>query len=208
MLLALFFLAGASVAEPDFVDAGALIPAAVIDMRYAGENNFTGTRIDGYKKPKCLLARPAAQALKAASENLAAMGLKFRIHDCYRPQRAVDQFMRWAKSDDDSTKPAFYPRTDKSTLFAEGYLAERSGHSRGSTIDLTIDGLYMGGAYDLFDPLSHTASPEAPDAARANRMLLRLVMEKNGFKPYDLEWWHFTLAAEPYPDRYFDRPVK
>lgn len=193
---------------PDFADVGAMIPAAVIDMRYAGENNFTGKRVDGYKRAKCLLSRPAAEALERASADLAAMGLKFRVHDCYRPQRAVDQFMRWAATGDQSTKPAYYPNIEKSRLFAEGYLAERSGHSRGSTVDLTIEGLDMGGSYDLFDPLSNTDDPRPAAAQRANRMLLRLVMEKHGFRPYDLEWWHFTLESEPYPDSYFDRAVR
>jgi D-alanyl-D-alanine dipeptidase len=193
---------------PDFVDAGAMIPAAVVEMRYAGNNNFTGERIDGYKRAKCLLSRPAAEALARASADLEAMGLRFRLYDCYRPQRAVDHFMRWASNDDQSTKAAHYPAVEKSRLFAEGYLAERSGHSRGSTVDLTIEGLDMGGPYDFFDPLSHTADPRPTDAQRANRLLLRLIMEKHGFKSYDLEWWHFTLAGEPYPDRYFDQAVK
>lgn len=207
-LLALMLLAGAGAVTPDFVDAGALIPAAVIDMRYAGENNFVGKRIDGYRKAKCLLSRPAAAALKAVSEELSTMSLTLRIYDCYRPQRAVDHFMRWAADDDERTKAEFYPRTEKSALFAEGYIAARSGHSRGSTIDLTIDGVDMGGAYDLFDPQSHTANPDLRVGARANRLLLKLVMEKHGFGAYALEWWHFTLRDEPYADSYFDAPVK
>jgi D-alanyl-D-alanine dipeptidase len=207
VLLELMLLANAASA-PDFVDAGKMIPAAVVDMRYAGADNFTGVRVEGYKRAKCLLSRPAAEALARASADLAGMGLKFRLFDCYRPQRAVDYFIRWAATDDQSTKAAYYPAIEKSRLFAEGYLAERSGHSRGSTVDLTIDGLDMGGPYDFFDPLSNTADPRPNDAQRANRMLLRLVMEKHGFRPYDLEWWHFTLEDEPYPDAYFDRVVK
>lgn len=158
--------------------------------------------------PKCLLSRPAAEALARASADLGGMGLRFRIYDCYRPQRAVDRFARWAANGDQKTKPDYYPNIEKSRLFAEGYIAERSGHSRGSTVDLTIEGLDMGGPYDFFDPLSNTADPRPSDAQRANRMFLKLLMEKHGFRPYPLEWWHFTLQGEPYPDAYFDRVVK
>lgn len=207
MLIELIFLAKASGA-PDFADAGDMIPSAIIDMRYAGDNNFVGARIDGYKRAKCLLSRPAAEALSRVSADLSAMGLTLRIYDCYRPQRAVDHFMRWAASDDQSAKATYFPTIEKSRLFADGYIAERSGHSRGSTIDLTIDGLDMGGPYDLFDPLSNTADQRPTDAQRANRLLLRLLMERHGFRPYDLEWWHFTLTDEPYPESYFDRAVK
>ncbi len=206
LIAALAFLAVAS--APPFVDAGKLIPAAIVDMRYAGADNFVGVRIDGYKRAKCLLSTPAAAALKAAADDLAGMGLTLRVYDCYRPQRAVDHFVRWSKSADQKMKAAYYPNTEKPALFAKGYIAEKSGHSRASTIDLTIDGLDMGSPYDFFDPLSHTASGTASDAARANRMLLKLVMEKHGFAPYPLEWWHFTLENEPYPDRYFNTPVK
>jgi len=206
MLAALFLLARA--AAPDFVDAGEAIPAAVIDIRYAGADNFTGARVEGYARAKCLLSRPAAEALARASAELLQMGLRFRVFDCYRPQRAVDHFMRWASNDDQSTKAAYYPNVEKSALFAEGYIAERSGHSRGSTVDLTIDGLDMGSPYDFFDPLSNTADPRPGEAQRANRLLLKLLMERHGFRPYALEWWHFTLDREPWPDTYFDRPVK
>ncbi len=206
MLLEFFLLAKA--AAPDFVDARKAAPTAIIDMRYAGENNFTGGRISGYRKPKRLLARPAAEALARASADLDGMGLRLRIYDCYRPQRAVDHFVRWAADSDRSAKAAYYPNIEKSRLFAEGYIAELSGHSRGSTVDLTIDGLDMGSPYDFFDPISNTADPRPGAAQRANRLLLKLLMEKHGFRPFALEWWHFTLAEEPYPDTYFDRPVK
>jgi zinc D-Ala-D-Ala dipeptidase len=206
VLLELFLLVKAG--APDFADVGAVISSAIIDMRYAGENNFVGDVIDGYKKPKCLLSRPTTEALARASAELEAMGLRFRIYDCYRPQRAVDHFARWAANDDQSTKAAYYPAIDKTRLFAEGYIAERSGHSRGSTVDLTIDGLDMGSPYDFFDPVSNTADPRPTDAQRANRLLLKLLMERHGFRPYDLEWWHFTLGEEPYPETYFNQPVK
>lgn len=206
MLAALFLLAKA--AAPDFVDAGEAIPAAVIDIRYASTDNFTGARVDGYRRAKCLLSRPAAEALARASAELSQMGLRLRLFDCYRPQRAVDHFMRWAANGDQSTKAAYYPNVEKSALFAEGYIAERSGHSRGSTVDLTIDGLDMGSPFDFFDPLSNTADPRPDAAQRANRLLLKLLMERHGFRPYALEWWHFTLDREPWQDTYFDRPVK
>ena len=206
MLIGLFLLAKA--AAPDFVDAGKAVPAAIVDMRYAGSDNFVGEAIDGYRKPKCLLARPAAEALARASAELEGMGLRFRLYDCYRPQRAVDHFARWAANDDQSTKAAYYPNIEKSRLFAEGYIAERSGHSRGSTVDLTIEGLDMGSPYDFFDPVSNTADPRPGAAQRANRLLLTLLMERHGFRPYALEWWHFTLAEEPFPDAYFDKKVK
>ncbi|HBS34785.1 MAG TPA: hypothetical protein DEA50_06875, partial [Parvularcula sp.] len=128
-------------------------------MRYAGDNNFTGARIDGYKRAKCLLTPPAVDALSRAGADLQAMGLTLRIFDCYRPQRAVDHFVRWAASGDQRTKADYFPNIEKSRLFAEGYIAERSGHSRGSTVDLTIEGLDMGGPFDFFDPLSNTADP-------------------------------------------------
>lgn len=207
MFIELVLLAKAASA-PNLIDAGRAIPAAIVDMRYAGENNFVGKRIDGYKRAKCLLTPPAAEALARVSDDLDAMGLKLRIFDCYRPQRAVDHFMRWAANSDQTAKAEYFPTIEKSRLFAEGYIAERSGHSRGSTIDLTIDGLDMGGPYDFFDPLSNTADPRPSDGQRANRLLLKLVMEKHGFRPYALEWWHFTLADEPYPETYFDRQVK
>lgn len=208
-LIAAAAFATAPPASPDFVDVVALAPSVVIDMRYAGADNFVGERIKGYKKDKCLLSRPAAKAVAAAQRDLAEMGLFLRIFDCYRPQRAVDHFVRWSRDDkDQATKAAYYPAVEKSALFRDGYIAERSGHSRGSTIDLTIDGLDMGSAYDFFDPLSHTASAAPPAQARANRLLLKGVMEARGFRNYDKEWWHYTLENEPYKDRYFDEAVK
>lgn len=205
----LLIAAAALAAEPDFVDVAALVPAAVIEMRYAAADNFVGERIDGYRRAKCLLSKPAASALSAAQQDLEKVGLRLRVFDCYRPQRAVDHFVRWSKDlADQRAKAAYYPAVEKSALFRDGYIAEKSGHSRGSTVDLTIDGLDMGSPYDFFDPLSHTGSPDPPAQARANRLLLKRVMEARGFVNYDKEWWHYTLEDEPYKDRYFDRPVK
>lgn len=205
---ALAIIAAMLAAAPDFVDVAEAAPGAIIDMRYAGASNFVGERIDGYSRAKCLLTRPAADALAAAAHDLAAMNLRLRIFDCYRPQRAVNHFMRWSQSEDDSTRLQFHPAIEKSDLFALGYIAERSGHSRGSTVDLTIDGLDMGSSFDFFDEMSHAASEAVSPQARANRLLLRVLMESRGFRPYDKEWWHFTLEGEPYKDQYFDVPVK
>ncbi|HNR77156.1 MAG TPA: M15 family metallopeptidase [Parvularculaceae bacterium] len=207
-MVILLALALAANAAPDLADVRTHAPDIIIDMRYASENNFVGARIDGYKNAVCLLTPQAAAALTAVQADLSSMGLTLKVHDCYRPQRAVDHFARWAKNDDQSTKEEYYPGVEKSELFALGYIAEKSGHSRGSTVDLTIEGLDMGSPYDFFDPMSHTASKAVPAPARANRLLLKLAMEKRGFQNYEKEWWHYTLADEPYKDQYFDRPVK
>jgi len=204
-LLAILVAAGCA---PDLVNIEDAAPSVVVDMRYASDNNFVGTKVDGYRKAICLLTPQAAASLASVQEDLSSMGLSLKIHDCYRPQRAVDHFVRWAKNADQSTKPAYYPNVEKSELFDLGYIAEKSGHSRASTIDLTIDGLDMGAPYDLFDPVSHTASGAVPAQARANRLLLKSVMEKHGFQNYEKEWWHYTLTEEPYKDQYFNRPVK
>lgn len=197
-------------------------PSIRTDIRYAGSNNFVGGPVDGYGAAKCLLSRPAARALADVQRELAAEGLGLLVYDCYRPQRAVDHFVRWAEDTADvSTQAEFYPNVDKSRLFDEGYIAERSGHSRGSTVDLTLvrepasgtdanaDGgaaepLDMGTPYDFFDPRSHTESPEISDEQLANRLRLREAMEAGGFQNYTAEWWHYTLREEPYPGSYFD----
>jgi zinc D-Ala-D-Ala dipeptidase len=204
-------------AAPDLVSLAALAPGISVDMRYVGSDNFVGIPIDGYEEPVCLLARPAAQALAAVQHDLEAEGLGLRVFDCYRPARAVAHFARWARDlGDERTKAAYYPRIEKSALFELGYIAERSGHSRASTVDLTLverggDGalreLDMGGPFDLFDPLSNTDSPDVTPEQRANRIRLRAAMERRGFKNLPVEWWHYTLAPEPYPDTYFDVPV-
>jgi D-alanyl-D-alanine dipeptidase len=207
-----------SALDPGFVSVAEVAPGIELDMRYAGPDNFVGAPIEGYERPTCLLTEPAARALAAVQRDLAAEGLGLRVFDCYRPQRAVAHFARWARdAGEERTKAAYYPRVEKSALFAEGYVAERSGHSRGSTVDLTLvalrmseagEPLDMGTPFDLFDPRSNTDSPEVGPAERARRHLLRDAMARRGFRPYPLEWWHFTLAAEPYPDSYFDVPVR
>jgi D-alanyl-D-alanine dipeptidase len=203
---------------PRFVSLADSAPRVELDLRYAGARNFVGAPIDGYEAPVCLLTEPAARALAQVQHDVEAAGLGLRVFDCYRPERAVAHFARWARDlAEQQTKAEYYPRVDKARLFAEGYIAERSGHSRGSTVDLTLverrpDGsleeLDMGTAFDLFDPRSHTESAEVRPAARANRLHLRAAMERRGFRNLPLEWWHYTLADEPYPEQTFDVPVR
>ena len=229
LLLALALTAPSSFVALDEVD-----PTILQDIRYATAYNFVGRRIDGYRKPVCILTRRAARALERAQTALEGYTLK--VYDCYRPQRAVDHFARWARNDSRTMKREFYPRVSKRRLFDEGYLAHRSGHSRGSTVDLTLvrlpakeqptwsrsefgltpctapkrrrfpdNSVGMGTSYDCFDPRSHTL--DGTGRALRNRLLLKRTMEAAGFDPYANEWWHFTLRNESYPDRSFDFPV-
>jgi D-alanyl-D-alanine dipeptidase len=198
----------------DFVSLADVAPRVGLEVRYATPNNFVGERIDGYEAEKCLLTRAAADALTRAQAELRADGLGLRVFDCYRPQRAVDHFVRWSRAPDDpAAKARHHPNVAKRELFARGYIAERSGHSRGSTVDLTlVDGagreLDLGTPFDFFDPRAAAESHDVPAAAQALRAKLRAVMERAGFRPYEAEWWHFTLASEPYPETYFDAPVR
>lgn len=205
-----------AVAEPDpFVDAARLVPGLVLDMRYAGSDNFVGRPIAGYAAARCRLTPQAARALARVQAALAADGLGLKVFDCYRPRRAVADFAAWARDPADTRmKAAYYPRTDKADLFRLGYIAERSSHSRGSTVDLTLvrlaDGTErdMGTPFDLFDAASATDFPGVtPDQAR-NRHRLRDAMIRGGFAPYPQEWWHFTLRDEPHPDTSFDLPIR
>jgi D-alanyl-D-alanine dipeptidase len=197
-----------------FVDAAAVAPGLIVEARYFGGHNFVGRPIEGYERPVCLLTREAADALAIVARDLATMRLVLKAFDCYRPTRAVAHFMRWAQNLSDlAGKAEFYPDVDKRNLFRDGYIAERSGHSRGSTVDLTIasaDGreLDMGTPFDLFSPKSWPSDRSVSPVARANRDLLATAMTRRGFAPYDKEWWHFTLAREPYPKTYFDFPVR
>ena len=197
------------------VDAGRAVPGLLVDMRYFGEENFVGRRIAGYEAPVCLLTREAVVALARVQARVGEFGLGLKMFDCYRPKRAVADFAAWARDPADQKRKAEqYPDVDKSRLFELGYIAERSGHSRGSTVDLTlVDArtgaeLDMGSGYDLFDTLSWPSDQRPSATARANRMLLQDVMIANGFRPLKEEWWHFTLTGEPYPETYFDFPVK
>jgi D-alanyl-D-alanine dipeptidase len=221
---------------PDsFVDVKEVVPPVIIDMRYFTAHNFVGEKIDGYDAPRCILTRQAAQALFRVQNALQVFSLSLKIYDCYRPQRAVNHFVRWAQDiNDTKTKNEFYPTIDKKNLFRDGYIAEKSGHSRGSTVDLTIvpvpvpqqeiyepgqtlyecylslgqrfkdNGIDMGTGFDCFHELSHPGNMKVTLEARIGRMLLKTLMEQQGFRNYDQEWWHFTLKDEPFPDKYFD----
>lgn len=195
-----------------FVVLAEVVPDIIQEIRYFSTYNFVGDRIDGYDAPCALMTREAAAALKAVSDEVKAHGYRLKVFDAYRPQMAVDNFVRWAKNIGDTRmKNYFYPTVDKTRLFIEGYIAEKSGHTRGSTVDLTLFDMStgrevdMGGTFDYFGELSHPDYVGNLTAAQlANRQYLRDVMIKHGFKPLDTEWWHFTLADEPYPDTYFE----
>ena len=193
-----------------FVYVSDVITNAQEDVRYAGSHNFVGRPVDGYAVPRIVLTAEAAQALKAAAEVFHAQGYTLLVYDGYRPQRAVNHFMRLAEDIADiAAKAEFYPDLDKAELFDRGYIARRSGHSRGSTIDLTLldgDGnpLDMGGEFDWFSPVSGHDYADLTDEQKANRLLLKNGMMDAGFLPYSEEWWHYRLADEPYPETYFD----
>ena len=204
---------------PDgFVYCEAVVPGLGTDLRYATPHNFVGETIDGYRRPRCILTRQAALALRSAQEEFRPFGLGLKVFDAYRPQRAVDHFVRWTKNPGDTRMKAdFYPGEEKGNLFRDDYIAARSGHSRGSTLDVTLVSLRgasagreldMGTGFDFFGPESWPDNPAMTAQQRANRMLLREVMKKHGFRPYAREWWHFTLEAEPFPSTYFDFPVE
>jgi D-alanyl-D-alanine dipeptidase len=189
--------------------------AVAVDARYFGSDNFVGAPVDGYKAEKVFITRQAAEGLLQVQNHLMAQGLALKIFDAYRPQKAVDHFVRWAQDlEDVRMKQKYYPRVQKQHLFRDGYIAARSGHSRGSTVDLTVvrltDGgeLDMGTSWDFFDPLSWPSSSEVNAAQRTNRKLLSDAMIGAGFRPLAEEWWHFTLAIEPFPERYFDFDIE
>ncbi|MFH1139933.1 MAG: M15 family metallopeptidase [Pseudomonadota bacterium] len=241
VLFCLFVAAPALADQPrpdDFVDVQAVIPTVVLDIRYSTPHNFLGVKVDGYEAPKCYLTKPAAEALARVQEELAGFSLSLKLYDCYRPQRAVNHFVRWAEDIGDvKTKGEFYPRMDKSRLFVDGFIAKKSGHSRGSTVDLTIvplpappqeeyvpggelfecqlpaarrfkdNGIDMGTGFDCFSELSHTRNPAIGPTQRVNRLLLASLMDKHGFDNYRKEWWHYTLRDEPYKDKFFDFPI-
>lgn len=220
-----------------FVYLSDVAPSVVQDMRYAGYHNFIGKPIEGYDAPRCILTREAAAALAKVQRHLETIGLTLRVYDCYRPQRAVNEFIAWGKTGDTTMKAEFYPDVNKADLFKLGYIDAKSGHSRGSTVDLTIERLPlrpaqpyapgdalrsctapffqryrdgsidMGTGYDCMDPLSHPGA-EVGAIAGSHRLMLASVMEAYGFKGIKEEWWHFTLRHEPFPKTYFNFPVR
>lgn len=217
-----------------FVTLTDAVPDAILEIRYFGTYNFVGKRVDGYMEPTALMTKRAADSLRAVSDEAVALGYRLKIYDAYRPQKAVDHFVRWAADiHDTAMKQYFYPDLKKDVLFEQDYIAAKSGHTRGSTVDLTLfdmnteKELDMGGTFDWFGPESHpdfcgnpetgeyTGDNSSSPAGRsitpeqfANRMLLRKLMLKHGFKPIDSEWWHFTLKDEPFPATYFTFPVR
>ena len=198
----------------DFTLITDVVPDAILEIRYYSTYNFVGERIDGYMAPVAIMTVKAANALKEVSDELAEKGYRLKIYDAYRPQRAVNHFIRWAENVEDiRMKPYFYPDVPKSELFEREYIMARSGHSRGSTVDLTLldmktgKELDMGGVFDWFGELSHPDYENITPQQKANRLILREAMLKHGFAPLDSEWWHFTLKNEPYPDTYFDFPI-
>lgn len=186
-----------------------------LELRYFTENNFIGQPINGYHKNCVIVTFETAQRLKIIQQKLLKKGLSLKIFDAYRPQQAVDHFVKWASILEDTVmKKEYYPDIPKSTLFKRGFIASKSGHTRGSTVDLTIISLKtgkeldMGFPYDFFGKESHSFYEKLSKKQKKNRRFLRNIMLKHGFKPYDNEWWHFTLKNEPFPKRYFNFPIR
>lgn len=222
LIMAIFILPNyVNAAEPDpddssgFVVLSDVVPDIIQEIRYYSTYNFVGDRINGYEEPCALMTKEAAAALKEVADELRAKGYRLKVFDAYRPQMAVDNFMAWAKDVKDTRmKKYFYPELNKDVLFPQGYIAEKSGHSRGSTIDLTLFDMNtgkevdMGGTFDYFGERSHPDfKGDLTKQQLANRKILRDAMLRHGFKPLDTEWWHFTLKDEPYPNTYFTFPV-
>lgn len=226
---------GANALPKGFVYLSDLAPSIIQDLRYTTSNNFIGNPIPGYKASRCILTLATAEQLAKIQKAANKMGYSLKVYDCYRPQRAVNAFYQWSQNPKDTRmKALFYPREDKKYLFAKGYIAEHSGHTRGSTVDLTLvqigaayprsipitslcfgktanyrndDSIDTGTRFDCMDVSAKVFYPDLSQQQKANRLLLRHLMLDNGFKPYSQEWWHFTLRKEPYPETYFDFPV-
>ncbi len=198
-----------------FVDVTDYVPDAVIAIAYYSSNNFIGQRVDGYRANTAILTHEAALALKSASDSLRDLGYLIKVYDAYRPQTAVDHFVRWAKDIEDvKMKQEYYPDVDKKELFSSGYIAGRSSHSRGSTVDLTLidvgtmEELDMGSRFDFFGDVSNWNTDKITKIQQTNRMILKTAMLANGFKAYEMEWWHYTLIDESNINEYFDFDVK
>ena len=199
--------------KSDFVPVYTVVDDAAYDIRYYSSNNFTGNRIKGYKAPVAYMTKESAKALSKAAEDLRKQGYRLLIWDTYRPQKAVYNFVEWINNPNDDGDKAFYPDLRKSDLLKGNYIAEKSGHTRGSTVDLTLikkDGSFvdMGGTFDLFSEISHPDYKKLTREQKKNRKILHDAMIKAGFKGLDSEWWHFTLKDEPFPDTYFDFDVE
>ena len=200
--------------EPGFVFLDEVLHGMRWDAKYATWDNFTGTPVNGYDVNRVVGSRALAAALADAQTHAADLGYGLLIWDGYRPQRAVDRFLRWSQQPDDGrTKDRFYPRINRAEMFANGYVAPRSGHSRGGAVDLTLyrldtgELMPMGGGHDLMDEWSHHGAAGVSDLDAHNRRALCSIMESSGFDRYEREWWHYLLSDEPYPDRYFDFPI-
>ena len=198
----------------DFVLVKEIIPTVILDIRYYSNYNFIGNRIKGYEEPCAILTKEAAASLKSVSEELDKLGYYIKIFDAYRPQQAVDYFVEWSKDNNNQKmKNYFYPNIDKKDLFTKGYISNKSSHTRGSTIDLTLvdkntnKEIDMGGTFDYFGEISHIDYKNITKEQYNNRIILHNIMTKYGFKPLNEEWWHFTLINEPYPNTYFNFPV-
>ena len=216
-----FCVGGTGFAETSATDSSGfvvltdVVPDAIMEVRYYTLYNFIGDRVRGYEEPVALVTRETANALQEVNKELLPMGYTIKVFDAYRPQMAVDHFVEWARDlNDVRMQSYFYPEERKANLFAHGYIASRSGHSRGSTVDLTLYDLRnqcdvdMGGTFDYFGYRSHPDFPDLTEQQKQNRQLLRSVMLKHGFRGIDTEWWHFTLNNEPYPHTYFNFAVK
>ena len=211
---AVIFGESVNVDSSGFVVLTDIVPEIEVELRYYTNYNFIGDRIRGYEEPVALVTKETAYALKKVNSELAPLGYTLKVYDAYRPQKAVDHFVEWARDlNDVRMKNYFYPEEKKENLFSNGFIATRSGHSRGSTVDVTLYDVRnecdvdMGGTFDYFGELSHPDYKNITTEQYANRMLLRETMMKHGFKPLAEEWWHFTLADEPFPDVYFTFPV-
>ena len=209
-VIAWFFASCDNTLPDGFVYVHEVDPRIQVELRYAGSDNFVGRPIDGYKGKHTIITEPAARALKRVQDRLVSEGFGLKVFDAYRPQRAVDHFMRWTQDAGDTlTKSKYYPNLSKEVLVPEGYIWKKSGHSRGSTVDLTLidhngKEIDMGTGWDFFGPESWPSFTGVSDSAYAHRQLLREAMLAEEFSPLKEEWWHFTLENEPFPDTYFD----
>ena len=199
--------------KSNFQKVSDVVYDAAYDIRYYSGNNFTGHRINGYKSPVAYMTKDSLKALSIAAEDLRKQGYRLLIWDTYRPQKAVDDFVEWINNPNNEGDKTFYPKLEKSQLLEGQYIMAKSGHSRGSTVDLTIikkDGSFvdMGGTFDLFSEISHPDYKKLTKEQKKNRKILHDAMIKAGFKGIDSEWWHYTLKDEPYKDTYFDFDVE